>query len=214
MNWTTAVALTAFALAQTLYAADSVPAAPAKYTQDFSKVAVGEPPEELMVDGQFSVREESGNRFLELPGAPLETYWLLFGPSTVSGVQAQARIWGTKAGRKQPVFALGLNGQGGFKLRISPAKQAMELLLGDDVLTSAPFQWKSGEWTHLRLQIRPQGTGIIAEGKAWQGEQEPADWLVKQERTTPLPAGRAGVWGLPFSGTPLRFDDFKILAVP
>ena len=204
---------TTFLFALALQAADA-PARPARYSQDFSKVNLGEPPEELMVDGQFAVKEEGGNRFLELPGAPLETYWLLFGPSTASGQQAQARIWGTKAGRKQPVFALGVNGQGGFKLRISPAKQAMELLLGDEVLTSAPFQWKSGEWTHLRLQLRPQGTGVVAEGKAWQGDAEPKDWTVRQERPSAPPAGRAGVWGLPFSGTPLRFDDLQLVPVP
>jgi len=216
MNWAAVLAVTC--LIANLQAADSssspAPDAPGKYVQDFSKIPAGDPPDELMVDGQFAVREEAGNKFLELPGAPLETYWLLFGPSTASGFQAQARVWGTKAGRKQPVFALGLNGQGGFKLRISPAKQVMELLLGEEVLTTAPFQWQSGEWTTLRLQVRTVGTGIVAEGKAWQGAKEPEGWLLKQERSAPLPAGRAGLWGLPFSGTPLRFDDFQVIPVP
>ena len=144
------------------------------YSQDFTKAAPGDPPEDVMIlDGQFTVKEEAGNRFLELPGSPLETYGLLFGNSRSNGVQAQARVWGTKAGRKQPVFALGLNGLGGFKLRVSPAKQAVELLQGDEVLRSAPFQWQSGEWTSLRLQVRAVGPSVTLEAKAWQGAKEP-----------------------------------------
>lgn len=205
MNWTVVGVATASLTA-------SLAAAEPKYSQDFSQAAVGDPPEDIMVlDGQFTVREESGNKFLELPGSPLETFGVLFGPSNAAGIQAQARIWGTKTGRKQPVFALGLNGQGGFKLRISPAKQAIELLKGDEVVATKPFQWKSGEWTTLDLQIRAKGSGIVVEGKAWQGSLEPSEWSLQIEQPTPPPAGRAGVWGLPFSGTPLRFDDFKLV---
>ncbi len=204
MNWTVVgvatASLTAF-----------LGAAELKYSQDFSMAAVGDPPEDFMVlDGQFTVREESGNKFLELPGAPLETFGVLFGPSNAAGVRAQARIWGTKAGRKQPVFALGLNGQSGFKLRISPAKQAIELLKGEEVIVAKPFQWKSGEWTTLDLQIRAKGSGIVVEGKAWQGGLEPSEWSLQIEQPNAPPPGKAGVWGLPFSGTPLRFDDFKL----
>ena len=28
-----------------------------------------------------------------------------------------------------------------------------------------------------------------------------------------LPAGKCGVWGLPFSGTPIRFDDLRVTRV-
>lgn len=214
MNWATALLITATsaAILCAAEAKDATPAAGAKYSQDFSQAAPGDPPEDIMVlEGQFTVREEAGNRLLELPGAPLETFGVLFGPSTTTGFQAQARVWGKKEGRKQPVFALGLNGQGGLKLRLSPAKQALELMRGDDVLASVPFQWKSGEWTALRLQTRPAGTGVLVEGKAWQGDKEPANWSIKQNQTVAPPAGKAGVWGLPFSGTPLRFDDFKVV---
>jgi len=42
------------------------------FEEGFSSSKVGEVPETFMVlDGQFAVREEEGNRFLELPGAPL-----------------------------------------------------------------------------------------------------------------------------------------------
>ena len=200
-----------FLIAPLVLAGFSIQAAEPIYTQDFSKSAVGEPPEDLMVlDGQFAVKEDEGNKFLELPGSPLETFGVLFGASQASNLQVQVRVLGTKSGRKQPVFAVGLNGQGGYKVRVSPAKQAIELLKGDDVVTTAPIQWKSGEWTNLKLQVRKAGAGVVVEGKAWQGETEPTGWSLKLDEAKIPPAGKAGVWGLPFSGTPIRFDDFKI----
>lgn len=186
-------------------------AAEPKYLQDFSSVKLGEPPEDLMVlEGQFTVKEEGGNKFLELPGSPLETYGVLFGSSQALDVQVQVRILGTKVGRKQPVFAVGLNGQGGYKVRVSPAKQAAELLKGEDVVGTTPFQWKAGEWTSLKLQVRKDADGVVIEGKVWQNELEPKAWSLKLAEAKIPPAGKAGVWGLPFSGTPIRFDDFKI----
>lgn len=202
----------ALAAAWVLTLTFAVHAADLNYSQDFSKAALGEPPEDMMaLEDRFTVREEGGNKFLELPGAPLESYGVLFGPSTPSGAQAQVRILATKAGRRQPVFALGLNGQGGYKVQVSPAKQAIELLKGEDAIASIPWTWKSGEWTSLRLQVRPMGSGVVVEGKAWQGEQEPATWLIKHSDASPVPSGRAGAWGLPYSGTPIRFDDFKVV---
>jgi hypothetical protein len=34
--------------------------------------------------------------------------------------------------------------------------------------------------------------------------------LVRHTETKLQPAGKAGVWGMPFSGTPIRFDDLKV----
>ena len=52
------------------------------YTNGFDKAEVEKVPEDMMVlDGGFAVKEEGGNKFLELPGAPLETFGVLFGPA-------------------------------------------------------------------------------------------------------------------------------------
>jgi len=103
--------------------------AKALFDESFSAAKPGEVPESFMVlDGQFAVREEEGNRFLELPGAPLESFGVLFGPNEAEGVEVTARILGTKSGRKFPTFAVGLNGVGGYKVRVAPAKNALELV--------------------------------------------------------------------------------------
>ncbi|HXJ56365.1 MAG TPA: hypothetical protein VNU68_06845, partial [Verrucomicrobiae bacterium] len=50
------------------------------YQNDFGSAALNKVPEDMLVlDGGFAVKEENGNKFLELPGAPLETYGVIFG---------------------------------------------------------------------------------------------------------------------------------------
>src|SRR6185312_11353016 len=110
-------------------------------------------------DGVFAVKQECVNKFLILPGAPLDTFRLLYGPTTNFNVAASAEIFGTAKGRRFPTFGVGLNGVGGYRLQVSPAKKMLELYKGDDVLKSVAYDWKSGEWTQLRLEIKKAGEG-------------------------------------------------------
>jgi|SRR5436190_229249 len=188
--------------------------AAALYSNGFDKAETGKVPEDLMVlEGGFIVQEEGGNKFLELPGAPLETFGLLFGPTEAENISASARFYGTGKGRRFPTFALGLNGVNGYKLQMSPGKKVLELVKGEsEVLATVPYTWESGAWTMLRLQVRKVADGQWQiEGKAWtHGAAEPAKWLITHtEKAAPMP-GRAGVWGMPYSGTPIRFDDLSV----
>ncbi len=207
------MALAVFGLL-TLMVSHPIHAAPV-FEQDFTSVTGTDLPDGIMLlDGQFTVNGEGVDRCLELPGAPLESFGVLFGSAALHGREVQARIFGTKTGRKFPTFAAGLNGVNGYKLRVSPAKNALELLVGDgmEVKATTPFAWKSGEWTHLKIRIVPEGKGVLVQGKAWQGTTEPADWSLRFAASEVPPPGMAGVWGMPFSGTPLRFDDLKVTA--
>jgi hypothetical protein len=191
-------------------------AAPAPlYSNNFEKAEVDKVPEDMLVlDGDFKVKEDGG-KFLELPGAPLDTFGVLFGPATNSNVAVTARIFGTGKGRRYPVFGIGLNGAGGYKLKIAPSKNQLELYKGDDVVGSSPFKWKSDTWTNFKLQVRSAEAGQwVVEGKAWETSgKEPEKWDVTfNEKTEPSP-GRAMVTGSPYSGTPIRFDDFVIVPV-
>jgi hypothetical protein len=186
------------------------------YENDFSQIEPGKMPEDLLViDGQFAVRQEGDNRFLELPGAPLETYGVLFGPTEKEGLAVSARIFGTAKGRRFPAFGVSLNGVSGYRLQVAPGRRQLELLKGEQVLASASFAWGSGQWTHFKLQVRKLAEGgWRIEGKAWpQGggsEQEPDSWTVTVEEKGEPAAGRSGLWGSPFSGTAIRFDDVKV----
>jgi hypothetical protein len=189
--------------------------APAAYQNDFEKAAVGTVPEDMLVlDGAFGTAEGGGNKFLELPGSPLETYGVMFGPTAAHGLSVQARIRGTGQGRRSPVFGIGLNGVAGYRLRVSPAKKALEICKGDDVVTSATYAWESGSWTVLKLEFAKVKEGEFAvRGKAWKdGTKEPAEWSVQSTATAELPPGRPSLWGSPYSGTPIQFDDLRVIA--
>lgn len=187
------------------------------YQMDFEKIEAGKVPDEFLVlDGAFAVREEAGNRFLELPGAPLETFGTLFGPTAKDGLKAGARIFGTSKGRRFPVMGVGLNGAVPLRLQVTPSKKAIELFKGDDLLASAPFQWITGTWTEFRLQLTKvkDGEWKVA-GKAWkQGDAEPESWILTHTLAEEPPAGRPSVWGKPFSETPIRFDNLIVWKLP
>lgn len=205
-------------LAAAMACAAAVSAAELKpvYENSFEAEALDKVPDDMLVlEGGFAVKAEGGNKFLELPGAPLDTFGVLFGPTEGSGLAAEARIHGTGKGRRFPTFGVGLNGVGGYKLQVSPGKKLLELYQGDEVVTNAPMVWASDSWTKLRLQLRRVKEGEFKiEGKAWKhGEPEPKDWQIIHTSSTETPAGRPSVWGNPYAGTPIRYDDLRVTKV-
>lgn len=196
----------------------AAPAAETKplYENNFEQAALEKVPDEMLVlDGGFAVREEGGNKFLELPGAPLgEGSGVLFGPTESAGLAVSARIHGTSKGRRAPAFAVGLNGVGGFKLQVSAAKKLLELYKGEEIVATAPYTWESDKWTLLRLQARKAGGEFKLEGKAWlQGGDEPKTPQISFSDKAEAVAGRASLWGNPFSGTAIRYDDLRVTRV-
>jgi hypothetical protein len=187
--------------------------APAIYRNDFQKVPRDKLPEEfLVIAGTFEIKTEKENVFLELAGAPLDTFGLLFGPTEQTGLSASARFFGTKQGRRFPTFAISLNGIAGYRLQINPAKRAIEIYRGDEQKASAPYEWQSGTWNTLRLQLRTVEGKPVAEGKAWSGDAtaEPSKWTIQFKDSEDVPPGRPGIWGTPYAGTPIRFDDLIV----
>ena len=101
---------------------------------------------------------------------------------------------------------------GGYVYAVSTAGITASPLVDElPVVKSVPFEWASGEWTTLRLQVRKAGAGWVVEGKAWPATgAEPTGWQISIELKEAPSAGRAGLWGSPYSGTPIRFDDLVI----
>lgn len=183
------------------------------YYNDFGTAALDKTPADFMImAGGFEVKENAEDgKYLELPGEPLDTFGLLFGPSVKDDVSASARFFGTKTGRKYPAFGVSLNGVGGYRLQVSPAKNALEFFKGDEARLSVPFTWTPGVWTTLLITVRKAGAGWVVEGKAWpSGTPEPAKPLITLEESTAPIAGRAGIWGSPYAGTPIRFGDLLV----
>ncbi len=186
-----------------------------KYDNNFEQAKVGAVPEDFLVlDGAFTVKEVEGNKVLELPGAPLDTFGVLFGPNEKENIAVSARIFGSAKGRRYPVFDVGLNGVGGYKLRVSPGKKQLELYKGDAVKKSVSLEWQPNKWTHLKLQLAKSGEKEWkVQGKVWQEGSEPASPTLDFTDSEAPTAGRASVSGQPYSGLPILFDDFVVSAV-
>jgi hypothetical protein len=182
------------------------------YENNFEAAEAGKVPDDFLVlDGGFTVKSDATNKFLELPGAPLDSFGVLFGPTEKSDIVVSARINGTNKGRRYPTFGVGLNGQSGYRLQVSPGKKMLELYKADEVIAGVGYEWKSGQWTMLKLQVRQAGDVWKVEGKVWsQGEKEPATFMVNSEQKFEPPAGRASIWGQPYSTTPIQFDDLLV----
>ena len=183
------------------------------YENNFEQGAAGKLPDDMMViSGDFTIVADGTNKVLELPGAPLDSFAVLFGPTESADVAVSARILGTAKGRRAPTFGVGLGGVGGFKLQMSPGKKALELLKDQEVKASGTFDWKSGAWTQFRFQVRKlKDGGWKIEGKAWpHGGAEPKEWAIDfVDKEEPV-AGKASVLGSPFAGTPIGFDDLRV----
>jgi hypothetical protein len=203
-----------FLIASVVFALPSpARAAEPLYSQNFEAAPLDKAPEDFMVlSGAFVVKSEGDNKFLELPGSPLDTFGLLFGPAQQSDVSATGRFHGRKQGRKFPTFGISLNGVAGYRLQVNPAKKALELLKSDEAKAQVEYAWEADQWTALRIQVRHVGAKWEIEGKAWPAARpEPANWMIKFEESQEPPSGRAGIWGMPFSGHPIRFDDLRVV---
>lgn len=204
--------LAAGGLASVLAAGEAKPV----FENNFEKETVGAVPEGfLVIDGGFAVKQDGGNKCLELPGDPLDTFGVLFGPAQVDGVAASARMKSELKGRRVPAFAVSLNGGGGYRLQMSGGKRALEIFKADEPVASVPFAWESGSWTQMKLQVRKLKEGEWAvEGKAWKhGTSEPAAWTITYIAREAPPQGRPGIWGNPFAGTAIQFDDLVIAPI-
>jgi hypothetical protein len=199
-----------------LHADEPKPAGKILFKIDFESAKPGAAPEEFMVlGGQFAVEQIDSNKVLELPGAPLDDFGALFGPAQAEDIAVRARIRSQGSRRLAPRFGVGLCGASGYRLLVVPAKKELQLFKDQEAVASAPFEWQSGAWTWLHLQIEKAGDGKWkVEGKAWaDGRHEPAQWTLSFDAAEKPVAGKASVWGAPYSGKPIWFDDLSVLSL-
>ncbi len=176
---------------------------------------IGDPPDELFViDGEFAVvtHEEQG-KVLRLPAEPIIEGGLLFGKSRKSAMTAEAKVWASKRGRRSfPRFGLAVHGVAGHRIRVDAARQRLQLVWEDQVIEAVPFLWQSDQWCHLKISLVVEGEKTRIRAWAWMaGEPRPEKPLVDVERAGDFSGqGKASVWGTPFSGKEILFDDLKM----
>ena len=203
-------------LATTLIAGADEKKASATFEQDFEKVAVGEAPDDVMeIDGEFKVVEEDGNKFLRVGIEPLTENGIVLGPSTKAGGTVVAKIRSFKKRRSYPRFAVGLYGISGYRLRVVPSSGEVELLKNEEVVAKEKFKWKADTWTNLKLEVKMDGEAWSIKGWVWpvaegdEGKQPEKPSISHSDKEAPG-QGKASLWGSPYSGKPIDFDDVKV----
>ena len=186
------------------------------YSNDFKQYDIGdEEPEGLLIlEGDFSVAETNENKYLGLPGEPLDNFGFLFGPRIPGDLAVQCQFLSEKKGRRMPTFSIGMGGVTGFRLKVNPSYRKLQLLREDDVVTEVPLQWQSGKWLTLRLQRQQLGDGKKwrISAKVWHGKDEPRDWNILHDSDAKESAGKCSAWAAPYSSRMICFDDLKIFS--
>ncbi len=125
-------------------AADNPASRPAEYFTDFHNAAAGKVPDDLMVlSGEFVVGESGGKKFLEIPGEPLDTFGVLFGPADFVSGDISAMVWGEASGKRFPEFGIGSNDTGGIKLWVFASQNRLELRRRGRCDRISAFAWHS-----------------------------------------------------------------------
>jgi hypothetical protein len=182
------------------------------YSLDFQSSPLRTVPEDFFVlKGEFSIQENEGQRFMELPGQPLDTFVALFGPSLKSNVEVTLKVFGQSNGRLTPSFGVGLNGAGGVRFMVQGGRRHLELTMEGRTIRSAEYSMSPNAWTHLKFRRLQLDSGCRYSGKAWtEGAPEPKEWMIAFDaEEIPFP-GQSSLIGVPYSGKPIWFDDLKI----
>ncbi|MBT5927159.1 MAG: sugar phosphate isomerase/epimerase [Verrucomicrobia bacterium] len=183
------------------------------YKQDFQSTSVGNTPDDFLVlSGKFAVNAFASNQHLTLPGIPLDSHGAIFGPENEGNLTLTTRVRSERKGRLYPSFGIGLYGLGGHILKVVPSKKSLELFRGRESVLEVPFKWESGKWTHLSLEVVSTGNGSWnVRGKAWSnGTPEPETWQLNASTNLPPTQGKASLWGQPYAGKPILYDDIVL----
>ncbi len=197
------------ALVSSLWAEES------KLVVSFQDAELGDPPDDLLVlAGEFQVIEEEGNKLLMLPAEPLEENGIFYGKSSQAAMTAEARFRAGKKRRTAPRFGVGVYGVSGYRLRVVPGKKHVELVHREDqVLATQPYTWKADKWCHVRLAVIDDETSGKRQIKGWvwtEGEEAPDDPIITFETDDKSGRGKPSVWGTPYAGKPIYFDDLTV----
>ncbi|RFC45631.1 MAG: hypothetical protein DVB23_001912 [Verrucomicrobia bacterium] len=183
------------------------------FTEDFTAFPTSQEPDLFILAGTFTVEaEDGGNHVLQIATGELVDATVQLGDSLKTGGEIVARVKGVQQRRSFPRFGVGLHGKAGFQLRVSPAARAVELLKGEEVIQTVPFSWAAGQWHLVRLRVAaiPNG-GWSVSGWVWpEAAHAPTQALIDYISEPGPLQGKASLFGTPFSGQPIQFDDVRV----
>ena len=185
-----------------------------EFEENFSSLEVGSEPENLFIlDGAYAVSQEENDKRLTLPGSPVGDFGLLFGPRVrEKSLSLTFSFLATKKGRRLPALAAGLGGVRSYRFRLNAATREILLFRQDVEIGKVAYQWESGAWCKVRFQAIPgDGESTRIRLKLWKRDaDEPDEWLLDQVDPNGFAGGKCALWGYPYAGTPIHFDDLKI----
>jgi hypothetical protein len=170
------------------------------------------PKEVFVVDGTIKIADKDGNKAIMIEPTPIVDASAQLAVSAAGDSTIQAKVFASKRARSFPRFGVSVHGMSGYRLIVNAPKKLIELVKGDQVVQSAPFTWTPDAWTFLKLEVKKASAeDWSVTGKVWPGDgKEPAEAMVKHSDKGLKGQGKAGVWGTPYSETPIYFDDIEI----
>jgi len=185
------------------------------FHENFSNTPLGAEPDSLFIlDGAYTVQASgSSERVLSLPGTPTGDYGVLFGPKIKDkAVELRFSFYASPRGRRMPSIAASVGGVRGLRLRLNPAARTLTFTLDEIVLKQTTLDWKGEQWWTVRLRVVPS-TGTHVMCKLWPSlEAETVDWLVDETFEVEHKSGKCALWGFPYAGTEILFDEIIVLS--
>lgn len=183
------------------------------YKNNFESYELNKFPDDMMeIDGLFKVnKNDQGKKHLEMASEPLTENAVIFGPSIKNSATLEVKVRGFKKRRSYPRFGIGLHGISGFRLRVVPSKNKIELVKNEEPVKSVPFEWNSEKWSNLRLQIEFSNDKSLIKGWVWDDGSTPTlEPVITFSHDGTPGQGKASIWGTAYSGKVILFDDISL----
>lgn len=146
---------------------------------------------------KFEVRELDGNKVLAktLDNIFFQRATVFFGHPDMKNYTVEADVMSD--GNRRTISTVGLINQHYF-IRIMGNAQQLEISSNEErIKVGVPFEFKPKQWYRLktRVDVAPDGSGVVR-AKAWKrGETEPAAWTVEVPHKHANTVGAPGIFG-------------------
>ena len=183
------------------------------YKNNFESYELNKFPDDMMeIDGLFKVnKNDQGKKHLEMASEPLTENAVIFGPSIKNSATLEVKVRGFKKRRSYPRFGIGLHGISGFRLRVVPSKNKVELVKNEEPVKSVSFKWNPEKWSNLRLQIEFSNDKSLIKGWVWDDGSTPTlEPVITFSHDGTPGQGKASIWGTAYSGKVILFDDISL----
>ena len=145
---------------------------------------------------RFEVREKDGNKALvkTIENKLLQRGTTFFGHSDMKNYTIEADV--LTEGNRRKMSEVGLINQR-YAIILKGNSQQLEINSNQERIKEAvPFKWSANQWYRMkaRVDVAPDGTGVVR-AKAWpKGEAEPEKWLMEVKHRHAHPMGNPGLF--------------------